>query len=76
MPPTVCRSMRHARATAYMVQWTAIHATQSSKGLVKRDLGRAHGTASTTACVRARAKRSILFIAWRLSRRLCLATQS
>ncbi|WP_193221298.1 hypothetical protein [Collinsella sp. AK_207A] len=43
--------MRHARATADTVQRTAIHAAQSSNGLVKRDLGRAHGTDSTrTPC--------------------------
>lgn len=51
MPPTLCHSMRHARATADTVQRTAIHAAQSSNGLVKRDLGRAHGTDSTrTPC--------------------------
>ena len=47
MPPIVCHSTRACLETHDFAEWIVRQATQSSKSLVNRDFGRAHGTSST-----------------------------
>ncbi len=48
MPDTERHAMRPSTATTDRVAWQTSHTAVSSKAVVNRDPGRAHGTAATT----------------------------